>query len=408
MRLGILAAAAVAAMCLAPACKKDGGNGNGKEEVEVFVANRLSINDADPVTYETGHLGELLSGKSVIALKWTDISRMNAADVMALKSAKASLVNVDMAKVRFVEDETTYEGYSSKNEHVKPDVLPQSILDGFKNLKTAVLPEKVLGLGSCSLSYCEALVSCILPPKLEYMDRYCFSHCKALKSITLPDTFKEMKQDSNFQYCSALESFSFPDATTGPGSTTLLNCTSLKSLHYGARCPSSKILPSIALGCSNLETLTVSKDNKNVVSEDDVLLSADKKTLLFQPYACPDGNYIVKGYPTVNVYLWNNSGYTSIAFAEGVEKINYTLFRCANVTKITLPSTVRELRQGELAPSGFTALRTLEVRSTTPPTIDTNLLGGLAMEEIRVPASAVDAYKADSHWGMHASKIKAI
>lgn len=252
MRYGWIAAAA-AVVCLIASCEKK------KVEKEVFVANMLSINNEAAVTYETGHLDELLEGKEILTLTWTDISQMDGADVMALRKAKETLLHADMAKIRFIDDGTTYAGYSSNEELVKPTELPQYFLYCFSSLLDVVLPEKVTGIGSCALSQCKALKTCILPPKLEYMVRYCFNNCISLQSIK------------------------FPDTTTDPGSDTFIDCTSLKSIHFGAGCKT--IQDNIAIRCHSLEKVTVTGGSQYIKQDGEALVSAYKTAAGWSKYS---------------------------------------------------------------------------------------------------------------------------
>lgn len=392
-------AATVAVVCVFSACEKR------KSSKEVFVANMLSINNEEPVTYETGHLDDLLEGKEILTLKWTDISQMDGADVMALRKAKETLLNADMAKIRFIDDGTTYVGYSSEAELVKPTELPQEFLYCFSSLLDVTLPEKVTGLGSLALSQCKALQSCILPPKLEYMDRYCFNNCISLKNITLPSSFKEMKRDSNFQLCSSLESIKFPDTTTDPGDDTFIDCTSLKSIHFGLGCKT--IEDNIAIRCHSLEKVTVTSGSKYIKQDGEALVSADGTRLLLQPYYCPSGDYKVKGCKNVSIYI-TSEPYSSIEFEEGCSTVCASIRGCSYLNKVIFPSTIKTISEApfiEYNPS----VQVLEVRSTEPPYMeDQEFVSKLGARQIKVPASAVSAYKTAAKWSIYSSIISAI
>ena len=398
MRYGWIAAV-VAVGCLIASCEKK------KVEKEVFVANMLSINNEVAVTYETGHLDELLEGKEILTLTWTDISQMDGADVMALRKAKETLLHADMAKIRFIDDGTTFAGYSSDEELVKPAELPQYFLYGFSSLLDVVLPEKVTGIGSCALSQCKALKTCVLPPKLEYMVRYCFNNCLSLKNITIPSSFKEMKQDSNFQLCTSLESIKFPDTTTNPGDDTFIDCTSLKSIHFGAGCKT--IENNIAIRCHSLEKVTVTSGSQYIKQDGEALVSADGTRLLLQPYRCESGEYKVKGCKYVSIYI-NAEPYSTIEFEEGCSTVWTSIRGCNNLNKVIFPSTIKTISESPFIEDN-PSVQVLEVRSTDPPYLaDQDFVNKLGARQIKVPSSAVSAYKTAAGWSKYSSIISAI
>lgn len=397
-----MALAMLAVSCSKDSPRKKGENGGGEE---VFVANALSINGAEAVTYETGKLSELLSGKTVTSLVWTDISQMNGADVMAIRQAKSSLLSVDMSKVRFIVDETTYGGYTSPQASVKQDMLPENCFSSFSKLETAILPKKVIGIGACAFSGCVKLSSITLPPKLEYTQRYSFHNCSSLESLQLPETFREVAGSECFVGCTALTSFSFPDATTKVGSDTFDGCSSLKSLHLGASC--NVISDYFPGGCYKLETITLSPKNKNMKLESGALLTADGSKLLLQPLYSSDDRMLVKAAPTVGMRLVAFP-YSTLEFEEGCQVIKtyFVAFSKAGQS-IIFPSTVTSIQPGYC--TNNPGVTTLVVKSINPPGISDSFLPGFAnLTEIRVPLAYVSIYQKAAGWSSYAHLMKAI
>lgn len=398
----LMTLAVLAASCSKDSPRKKGENGGGEE---VFVANALSINGSEAVTYETGKLSELLSGKTVTSLVWTDISQMNGADVMAIRQAKSSLLSVDMSKVRFIEDETTYDGYTSHQASVKQDMLPENCFSSFSKLETAILPEKVIGIGACAFSGCVKLSSITLPSKLEYTQRYSFHNCGSLESLQLPVTFREVAGSECFVGCTALTSFSFPDATTKVGSDTFDGCSSLKSIHLGASC--NVISDYFPGGCYKLETITLSPKNKNMKLENGALLTADGSKLLLQPLYSSDDRLLVKACKTVGMRLVGFP-YSVLEYEEGCQEIKTLIVGFSGSGKtIIFPSTVTSIMPGYIANNpGVTKL---VVKNPTPPSVSNDFLDGFAnLTEILVPSSSVNTYKNAAGWATRSSRIKSI
>lgn len=78
---------------------------------------------------------------------------------------------------------------------------------------------------------------------------------------------------------------------------------------------------------------------------------------------------------------------------------------CQSLVTAHLPATLKEIRRGTF---GFcTALTTLIIDATTPPTLDANAwYGSNALTSIYVPDEAVDTYKNETNWNTYADIIK--
>lgn len=104
---------------------------------------------------------------------------------------------------------------------------------------------------------------------------------------------------------------------------------------------------------------------------------------------------------------------TSINVGEGIVYIDdQALTRCDHLTSITLPSTITGWTSNAIANNS--ALTTVIVNSTTPPTIANETLsiylftGCPNLTAIKVPASAVDTFKNNTSWSRYASIIQGI
>lgn len=78
---------------------------------------------------------------------------------------------------------------------------------------------------------------------------------------------------------------------------------------------------------------------------------------------------------------------------------NQAFYQCSSPSNwhLVIPNTIKEI--GVQAFYGCSNLNTIIVQATTPPTLRTSAFNGCADDlKIYVPASAVEAYKADSGW----------
>lgn len=129
-----------------------------------------------------------------------------------------------------------------------------------------------------------------------------------------------------------------------------------------------------------------------------------------------DGSLIIEGrgamsnYATSSSPPWYNyrSSITSITFPDGMTQVGQYAFAAtyySGVTSVTIPSSVTLL--GKYAFSGCDKLRTMTVKPTSPPSLQTQALpASSAFSTIYVPTSKVSTYKAASGWSSYSSKIR--
>ena len=156
------------------------------------------------------------------------------------------------------------------------------------------IPNKVEKIQSAAFEYCTKLTSVVIPDSVKVIDNWCFAYCDKLKSIDLASV--QSIGYSAFRY-SGMEEFNVPSSLTSLG-----NCA--------------------FAGCSNLASVVVPENNTSYCSEDGILFSKDKHTIILYPAAR-------KG--------------TSFAIPDGVETIGYAAFSGAQFETVTLPDSVISL-----------------------------------------------------------------
>ena len=374
--------------------------------VTVLGDNKVSVNGEAAVAYKTGQLLTVLEGKTVTSLEWTEESLMNGTDISTFQGLKSTLTSVDMRKLSFTDDGTTYSGYGSSSAKVVPSVLPEKMMNEFTSLTTAKLSESVTVIGTYAMYYCRNLTTLVLPPALEIINAYAFYNCYSLTGVTLPETLTKIDGSNAFANCTNLTSFSFPDACTSGGSGTLSGCSRLVSIHFGKNYSDYSYIPYMLSNCFTLETITVSSGNK-VISLENGCVVYDRYTLM-QPTACPSGNFVANGSRKEYWGSFNYAPYTTIEYAEGVESMVRGTFNwCSNLTQLILPSTIKTFTPGSIY--ACNKMTTLVCKAATPPTISSNVMSGFsALAAIKVPAASVDAYKAADVWSTKAALITAI
>lgn len=249
-----------------------------------------------------------------------------------------------------------------------------------------VIPEKitvdgveysVTSIGFEAFKYCSALTSVKMPsvtsidygafqecpnltavdmPSVTRIDTYAFSSCRNLITVDMPSVARI--EQSAFQSCSSLISVNMP-LVTSIGFSVFSGCSSLTSV-------SMPLVASIGNGafgyCSSLVSVSMP-------------LVARIEETTFD--CCPS--------------------LTSVDMPS-VTSIGNFAFRESPITKLSLPATLTSIGN-----NCFTETREITLAATTPAALGTNVFWKYAV--IRVPESAVDAYRTAVEWSNYKDQI---
>ncbi|MBQ7251141.1 MAG: leucine-rich repeat protein [Kiritimatiellae bacterium] len=234
-------------------------------------------------------------------------------------------------------------------EYLTQITIPNSIrsigdgaFNGCKGLRKITIPNSVVNIGSGTFALCNGLTNVTIPNSVTYIGSAAFSFCTGLKSMTIPDSVRSIGE-SAFNECIGLRSLAIPNSVTNIGQYTFHDCSGLQKVTIGSGATS--INPSAFDGCHGLENIGISSKNANYASEDGVLFSKDKKTLVRYPcgkngaYAIPSS---VKRIGKQSFYGCSNL--TNVTIPDGVTDIELEAFvECPRLTELTLPISVTNL-----------------------------------------------------------------
>lgn len=169
------------------------------------------------------------------------------------------------------------------------------------NTSHVTIPEKikwkgkeytVVGLAQCFfMDYADTLESVELPDSIVYLEAYCFNMCSKLKSINLPSKLRGI-DDACFQCCSSIEYIDIPDSVEYIGNFAFNHLTGLKqdTIHLPKnlkRLGEFKDAPAhMFYDCgvvNGLKHFTIDESNKYYKVIDDVVYTADGKTVICVP-----------------------------------------------------------------------------------------------------------------------------
>lgn len=368
---------------------------------------------------------DLKSGRHTIKVTGTMTHILYSQIASALRDNPDVQFDVDMGETEGLKmaADTYYDVYEYNGFGVDKDAV--------KNLISIILPKKLESIASEAFSDCELLEKVSLPDGLLEIGRYAF-HNTNLSEVIIPSSVKKMAS-SAFYGCDKLKSLVLLDNTR---EVFLYGMNSLTSLSL----PST--VTSIQLGGAPLlKELTIPNNVTYIVLE-----NCNGLTSLSLP----------KGIKTVS--LSNCNSFSSLTIPEGTEYL--WLSECDNIVSVSFPEsltylvvercpkiTTTEITISKNVKEGFlhcwpslTTLTilannfqyepsktlknviygqnvsdidylrvsneetTITIQSTTPPKLrNYNTIPNTTI--IKVPSSAVNAYKAAENWSEYADLI---
>jgi len=227
----------------------------------------------------------------------------------------------------------------------------------------------VVEIKSSAFSRSKELTSVVISDGIKTIGGSAFYDCEALTSVTIPSSVTSMGS-STFYNCKSLQTFNYPEQLTSIGADMFYG-SGLVSFIVPANITTIGIRP--FADCKSLTAIYVDSENKNFVSEDGVLFSYDKKTLVQYPVGKTDAEYTVPAGVTTIAYgaFHGCTHLTSVIMQEGLVTIGIGAFyECNNLTSVTIPTGVTSIGQ-----SAFYNCNKIE--SITLPATVTSLSNGV-------------------------------
>ena len=225
--------------------------------------------------------------------------------------------------------------------------IEQSAFSSCSGVTSITIPQSVTSIGKAAFNYCKGLISVTIPEGVTTIGNSAFKFCEYTKSISLPNTLTTIEPEA-FYHCDGLETINFPNSITSIGSQAFYNCSSLTTVNLGNSI--TDIPDCTFIFCTNLKTLTLGNSLKTI----------------------------------------------------GICGFDH----CPNLTTVTIPSSVTSI--GSSAFGNDTKITHVIVEAITPLAFSSYAFHPSYVEEIKVPAQSVDAYKAASGWSAFGDKIIAM
>ena len=316
---------------------------------------------------------------------------LSGAEIVAYTGSEGTAGAEDIVYPSGVIPEDAFAGLSRLQSVILPDSITCIDKGAFQNctgLTSMLLPDRVTSIADSAFYYCTGLLtlkisdsvttigahafhscwalrSVDLGSGVTSIGDYAFFYCQMLPSIQMPNSVKTIGIDA-FRTCIAMKSVTFGSGLTSIGSGAFYSCLQLKSVSL----PDSVVsigdmafglcwdVTSVTMGsklttlgsnafsqCSSVKAFDVSEDNNAFCSEDGVLFSKDKRTLIAYAAASSAVYDIPAGVDSIGDYAFyfcNNL--TTLTIPESVTSVGERSFQnCTRLSSFTLPGSLTSI-----------------------------------------------------------------
>ena len=221
---------------------------------------------------------------------------------------------------------------------------------GCTNLTSVSLTDNVYDMGSSVFSDCTNLTDVVLSEDLSWIQGSTFSNCTSLKSVKIPSDVDTI-YSSAFSGCASLESITIPKSVDLIEQYAFYDCNSLKDIYYfGTETQWNKIdIEENSAGDGNgaLKNATIHY-NKTAEPFTYNLNNDGKSVVIVKCDQTASEVTIPSKIDDLPVTVIDNGAFmscsnlTNITVPESVEEIRYSAFaNCENLESVTIPKSVK-------------------------------------------------------------------
>lgn len=123
------------------------------------------------------------------------------------------------------------------------------------SLKEVDLPAGISRIGISAFQGCNSLESIYIPDKVTIIDEQAFSKCTALKEVRLPESMYWLSNEC-FDGCESLEEIDIPASVEIIDAMAFSNCTALKEVRFAPEPKLREFGPNAFEGCTEMDIIT--------------------------------------------------------------------------------------------------------------------------------------------------------
>ncbi len=224
------------------------------------------------------------------------------------------------------------------------------------SLTSVTIPNSMIYIRDKVFAQCSALISVAIPNSVKHIGEFSFHGCSALTSVIIPNGVETIGYKA-FDRCTALTSVIIPNSVSHIGTDAFGSCTALTSVNL-----TNSVAPWLNWafrGSNSLTQIEVGGGNTAYHSEDGVLFTKDKTTLLVYPAGKKDASYTI---PNSVTHIAENAfgrctALTSVTIPDSVTSIgSYAFQGCSALTSVTIPNSVTSIEDGTFAGTALTSV----------------------------------------------------
>ena len=265
-------------------------------------------------------------------------------------------------------------------------------------LQEVIIPNSVVTLGRSAFNGCSSLISIVLSNQITSIESDCFIFCSSLKSITFPHNIKEINRTA-FNYCSLLQKFEVDNAN--PYLCSDDGVIYSKDKNTIVRCPIALYSEDFKIG-EGVETIA-----------DNAFMGCKN----IQKFTLP------LSIVSIGKHAFEDCSMSSIQLSDDVQFVDYEAFSsCDSLKTFVLPNSLKEIAESmfifdyalsyvkihgdvtKIGRSAFRFCRELSTIECTIKNIDEVEVGNLAFDGIPddctwyIPLGTEEKYKTCSWW----------
>lgn len=232
------------------------------------------------------------------------------------------------------------------------------------------VPSSVIDIQGAAFDNASKLTSVVIPNSVTYINSNTFINCTALNNVVLSENITDIDSYA-FENCRSLTEINIPASVTWISGRAFLDCTALKAIN-------------------------VAEANNEYASQNGILYSKDKETLILAPYGIEGAVTIPQGTKYIGAFN-DCEKVTSIVLPEGVTSIGGAAFSgCTSLTDISIPNTVTNISYSVF--EGCSSLKSIKLPSGLTTICWNTFRDCTSLEAIEIPVSVtnIDSYAFDN------------